>query len=151
MTGISRRTFVTATGLTAAGALLAACSDSDDGKTNASGDKALDKVTYLTGFGILGRESYVVIADKKGWFRENGIEVTIQPGQAGAYNHNQVVAGTVHFAAVDGAGQIIRNGKAEKPADKNIRIINAVQQLTLNALMTWEDKGFTSPKDLEGK
>jgi NitT/TauT family transport system substrate-binding protein len=152
MAGITRRTFVTATGLAAAGAALTACSD-DKGKSGSSGNtnKAVDKVTYITGFGILGRESYVHVAVAKGFFREVGIEVTIQPGQAGNYNHNQVLAGQAQFAVVDAAGALVRAAKAEKPEDKNLRIVAAVNQLTLNSIASWADKGITSPKDLQGK
>jgi len=152
MTGISRRTFVTATGLAAAGAVLSACdSKKDDTKKSSAGAKGVDKVTYLTGFGILGRESYVHVAVAKNFFKEVGIEVTIQPGQAGNYNHTQVLAGQAQFAAVDGAGSLIRQAKAEKPEDRNIRIIAGIQQLTLNSIVTWADKGISSPRDLTGK
>jgi len=151
MTGISRRTFVTASGLAAAGAVLAACDSKGDDKKQASGAKGVDKVTYLTGFGILGREAYVHAAVGKGFFKEVGIDVTIQPGQAGAYNHTQILAGQAQFASVDGSGVLIRAGKAEKPEDKNIRIISAVHQLTLNSIITFADKGISSPRDLAGK
>jgi NitT/TauT family transport system substrate-binding protein len=152
MTGISRRTFVTASGLAAAGAVLSACdSKKGDSKKSSAGAKGVDKITYLTGFGILGREAYVHTAVSKGYFKEVGIEVTIQPGQAGTYNHTQVLAGQAQFAAVDGSGVLIRQAKAVKPEDRNLRIISAVQQLTLNAIVTWADKGLTSPRDIAGK
>jgi NitT/TauT family transport system substrate-binding protein len=151
MTGISRRTFVTATGLAAAGAALAACSDDKKSKDSGSSNKTLDKVTYLTGFGILGRESYIHVAMKKGFMADAGIEVTVQPGQAGDYNAAQVVSRTAQFAAIDCAGQLIRVAKADKPEIRSLRIISAVNQLTLNAVMTWADKGIASPRDLQGK
>jgi NitT/TauT family transport system substrate-binding protein len=151
MTGISRRTFVTATGLAAAGAVLSACDSGGKKKTSSAANKQPDKVTYLTGFGILGRESYVHVAVAKGFFKEAGLDVTIQPGQAGQYNSNQVLAGQAHFAAVDSSGTLIRQAKADKPEDKNLRIVAAVQQLTLNAIVAWADKGISSPRDLQGK
>jgi NitT/TauT family transport system substrate-binding protein len=152
MTGISRRTFVTATGLAAAGAVLSACdSGKEKSSPNTSSKKQADKVTYLTGFGILGRESYVHVAVSKGFFKDVGLDVTIQPGQAGLYNHNQVLAGQAQFAAVDPSGALIRQAKADKPEDKNLRIIAAAHQLTLNALVAWADKGIGSPRDLAGK
>jgi len=151
MTGISRRAFVTSTGLAAAGAVLTACR-SDDKTSNASSRKAAsDKVTYLTGFGIVGRESYVHVAVAKGWFKDAGIECAIQPGRAGNYNHNLVLAGKAQFAAVDSSGALIRQAKAEKTEDKNLRIVAAAQQRTLNAIVVWADSGIASPRDLEGK
>lgn len=147
MTTISRRTFMTATSLTALSATLAACSSDNKEK---SGGK-VDKVTYLTSFGNLGRDAYIHAAVHKNYFTEVGVEVNVQYGQAGDYNHNQLLAGRAQFASIDASGAIIRAGKAVKPADRDLRIIGAVHQLTLNALATFADKGFTAPRDLQGK
>jgi NitT/TauT family transport system substrate-binding protein len=149
MTGFSRRTLVTTTGLAAAGLALPGCSGEES--AGASGNGQVDKVTYLTGFGILGRECYVHVAAAKGYFRDANIEVTIQPGQAGTYNHNQMLAGKAQFGAVDSSGALIRSGKAEKAEDKSLRIVAAVQQLTLNVIAAWQDGGIHSPQDLAGK
>ena len=148
MTGISRRTMVATTGLAAAGLVLPACS-SDDGGSN--GDTDIDRVTYLTGFGILGRESYVHVAVAKGFFRDADIEVTIQPGKAGTYNHSQLLAGKAQFAAVDSSGALIRHGRAQTPEEKSLRIVAVVQQLTLNSIVAWQGGGISSPRDLAGK
>jgi NitT/TauT family transport system substrate-binding protein len=149
MMSISRRTFLSATGLTAMGAALAACSS--DTKENGSANGTADKVTYLTSFGNLGRDAYVHAAVHKRYFEEVGIEVNVQYGQAGDYNHNQLLAGRAQFASIDASGAIIRAGKAKKPEDRDLRIVGAVHQLTLNSLATFADKGFTSPKELQGK
>jgi NitT/TauT family transport system substrate-binding protein len=150
MTTISRRTFLTATSLTALGASLAACS-SDKEEPSGSSNGKMDKVTYLTSFGNLGRDAYIHAAVHKNYFKEAGIEVNVQYGQAGDYNHNQLLAGRAQFASIDASGAIIRAGKAKKPQDRDLRIVGAVHQLTLNSLATFADKGFTSPKDLQGK
>ena len=150
MMTISRRRFMTATSLTAVGAALAACSNDEE---NASGsrDGKGDKVTYLTSFGNLGRDAYIHAAVHKNYFEEVGIEVDVQYGQAGDYNHNQLLAGRAQFASIDASGAIIRAGKAAKPADRDLRIVGAVHQLTLNSLATFVDRGFTSPRDLKGR
>jgi NitT/TauT family transport system substrate-binding protein len=150
MTGISRRAFVTATGLAAAGTVLTACT-SDDKKPASSTNSKVDKVTYLTTLGNLGRDSFIHAAVKNGYFKEVGIEVTVQYGQAGDYNNQQVLAGKVHFATVDCSGAIIRAGRNAKPQDRDVRIIGAVSQLNLNALAAWEDSGITSPKDFKNR
>jgi len=146
---ISRRTFLSATSLTTMGAALAACSS--DTKDNGSASSSGDKVTYLTSFGNLGRDAYIHAAVHKNYFEEAGIEVDVQYGQAGDYNHNQLLAGRAQFASIDAAGAIIRAGKAKKPADRDLRIVGVVHQLTLNSLATFADKGFTSPRELAGK
>lgn len=150
MTTMSRRTFVTAASLTAMGATLAACS-SDKKKSSGSSDGKVDKVTYLTSFGNLGRDAYIHAAVHKNYFKDVGIEVDVQYGQAGDYNHNQLLAGQAQFASIDASGAIIRAGKAAKPVDRDLRIVGVVHQLTLNSLATFADKGFSSPRDLQGK
>lgn len=150
MTTISRRTFLAATGLTATGAALAACSG-DPKKADGSPEGKVDKVTYLTVLGNLGRDAYIHAAVHKGYFKEVGIEVDVQYGQAGDYNHNQLLAGRAQFASVDISGAIIRAGKAAKPEDRDLRIIGVVHQRTLNSVAAFVDKGYTSPRDLQGK
>jgi len=149
MTTVSRRTFMTATGLTAIGATLAACSSGKKG-SGSSGGK-VDKVTYLTSVGNLGRDAYIHAAAHKNYFTEVGIEVNVQYGQAGDFNHTQLLAGRAQFASIDVAGAIIRAGKAAKPEDRDLRIVGVVHQRTLNAVAVFEDKGFASPRDLQGK
>ena len=146
MTTISRRTFLAATSLTAVGGTLAACS-SDKEKANGK----VDKVTYLTSFGNLGRDAYIHAAVHKNYFEEAGIEVNVQYGQAGDYNHSQLLAGRAQFASIDASGAIIRAGKAAKPQDRDLRIVGVVHQHTLNSLATFADNGYTSPKDLQGR
>ena len=150
MTTTSRRTFLAAMSLTAVGGTLAACS-SDKEKASGSPNGKVDKVTYLTSFGNLGRDAYIHAAVHQNYFAEAGIEVNVQYGQAGDYNHSQLLAGRAQFASIDASGAIIRAGKAAKPQDRDLRIVGAVHQLTLNSLATFEDKGLTSPRDLQGK
>ncbi|WP_203928891.1 ABC transporter substrate-binding protein [Virgisporangium ochraceum] len=151
MTTISRRKFMAATGLTAMGATLGACS-SDDKKSGGSSNGKVDKVTYLTVLGNLGRDAYIHAAVSKGFFKDVGIEVNVQFGQAGDFNHNQLLGGQAQFASVDIAGAIIRAGKQAKPEDRNLRIIGVVHQLTLNSVAVFDDKqNIKSPRDLQGK
>ena len=56
---------------------LVACGRSEKKPT---ARKAIDKVSVLTGFGTTPRESYSWVADGMGFFREAGIQVSIQPG-----------------------------------------------------------------------
>ncbi|GAB7045028.1 ABC transporter substrate-binding protein [Catenuloplanes indicus] len=143
---LSRRTFMAAATASAAGVALAACSRDDR-----SGGGTLDRVTYLTSFGNLGRDAYIHAAVHKNYFADAGIEVDVQYGQAGDYNHNQLLAGRAQFASIDAAGAIIRAGKAAKPEDRSLRIVGVVHQRTLNAVAAFADMGFTSPRDLRGK
>jgi len=135
-------------GVMAAVVLLgsAACS----GDPQATAGEGVDKVTYLTGFGTSGRESYVHTAVTKGFFREADIEVKIEPGQAGPFNDNAVGAGRAQFAAVDASGAFVRFAKTT-PAERRVRTVAAVQQRTLLSMVTLADRDIRVPKDLAGK
>jgi NitT/TauT family transport system substrate-binding protein len=106
------------------------------------------RVTYLTGFGTAGRESHAWVALAKGFFRDVGLEVTIQPGAAGDANHQLLAAGRAQFAAVDASGAFTRFGRG---VDTSFQIVAAVQQQTLLSIVALEGGGIRSPRDLEGR
>jgi NitT/TauT family transport system substrate-binding protein len=124
---------------------VAGCSSK---KATTSTPKQLDKVSYLTGIGTFGRESYPYVGKEKGFFRDAGIDLDIKPGAAGNNNQKLLAAGQVQFAAIDFTGGIIDAGNGNF---KDWRAILAVQQRTLLSLLTTDKSGITSPKDLEGK
>ncbi|MEV7628791.1 ABC transporter substrate-binding protein [Actinoplanes sp. NPDC089786] len=120
------------------------------GDSGAAAGSGVDRVTYVTGFGISGRESYVHTAMAKGFFREAGIEVTVQPGQAGPFNETAVGSGRAQFAAVDTSGAFVRFVKT--PAgQRRVHTVAAVQQRTLLSMVTLDDRNIRVAKDLAGK
>jgi NitT/TauT family transport system substrate-binding protein len=125
--------------------LLSSCTS--DSKTTTA-PKDADKVTYLTGFGAAGRESHAWVAKSKGFFREAGLDVTIQLGAAGDSNHKLLASGQAQFAGVDASGAFIRYGKG---VDTSFQIVGAVQQTTLISIITLEGSGINGPKDLIGR
>ncbi|MCW6004519.1 ABC transporter substrate-binding protein [Micromonospora sp. CPCC 205371] len=133
--------------------LSAGCSDDsgdDAGSGNNSGDKptTLEKVTYLTGASILGREAYVYQAIEKGYFKDAGFEVEVQAGKGTNANLALLQSGKVDFAVLDITAALIEYGKG---TFKDFTIVNAVQQRNLQCIMALEGSGITTPKDLAGK
>src|SRR5690554_6220425 len=116
--GISRRLLLSC----AAAAALAACSDDDP--NDATYREAPDEITYVTAFGLFGREAYVHVAQAKGFFAEADLTVSIQPGEGGPPNHQKLSAGVAQFASVDIAGALSRHAAGQD----DLVIINAVQQ-----------------------
>jgi NitT/TauT family transport system substrate-binding protein len=108
----------------------------------------MDKVTYLSGVGILGREGYAWVAQEKGFFRDAGIEVTLQGGAAGDANLKLLASDQAQFAAIDFTGGILQVGAGTY---KDIRFVATIQQRTLICLVTLDGSGITTPRDLEGK
>lgn len=107
-----------------------------------------DQVTYLTAFGAFGREAYAYVALEKGYFREAGISVTVQPGQGSGKNLAALIGNRAHFAPIDFTYTLISaaDGKAA-----GVTTVAAIHQQTLAALMTLDGSGVSKPKDLEGR
>jgi NitT/TauT family transport system substrate-binding protein len=132
----------------AAMALSAGCTK-DDGEPAGSGSTtSTQKVTYLTGASILGREAFVYVAIDKGYFKQAGLEVEVQAGKGTNANLTLLQSGKVDFAALDITASLIEYGKG---TFKDFTIINAIQQRNLQCIMALEGSGIESPKDLAGK
>ncbi|WDZ85314.1 ABC transporter substrate-binding protein [Micromonospora cathayae] len=142
---------VAATALVAALALVSACSSGSDSSDSGSGDGSkLRKVTYLTSFGNFGRDSYAWVAKDKGFFKEAGFEVDIKPGQGTGGVITTIIGGKADFGPIDLTGGILQLG-GDDPKNKEFVAVAAIQQRTMAAIVTTQDKGIASPKDLEGK
>lgn len=132
-------------------ALLGASGGCSGSKAESSGgNKAADpdKVTYLTAFGAVGRDAFAWVAQEKGYFKEAGIDITIQLGAATGENVKVLASGQAQFANLDLIGAWILAGKGEY---KDFRTIVALHQQSLVSIISLEGAGVTSPKDLEGK
>jgi NitT/TauT family transport system substrate-binding protein len=111
-------------------------------------ERNTDKVTYVTAFGAVGRDAFAWVALEKGYFREAGLDVTIQLGAATTENVKVLAAGRAQFAHIDLTGLWILAGKGQY---KDLRAIAAVHQQTLVSILALESSGITQPKHLEGR
>jgi len=132
----------------AAVGLLGGCG-SDKRKVSGS---APDKVTYLTSFGLNGREGYAHVANAKGFFAGAGLDVQIRAGAAADSNNSLIASGKAQFAAVDSSGAFIRYAnKSGKGVDKGFQVVAGIHQRTLMSLISLDLWGITSPRGLEGR
>src|SRR4051794_18984058 len=127
-----------------------ACSSSSDGGTKkaATNPTELTKVTYVTGFGAVGRDAFAWVAKEKGYFKEAGLDVDIQKGAGNTQNLTLIKAGQAQFAAMDFSGATVLAGQGKFT---NWRAVAAVHQQTLVSIMTTKASGITKPADLTGK
>lgn len=131
--------------------LTAGCSGDDDaaakggteGKTG-----GLEKVSYLTGVNIQGRESYVYVAQEKGFFKDAGLEVEVKPGLGSEKNLQLLQAGQADFAMVDISAGMIAYAQGKF---KDFTIVSAIHQRNLACFMALTGSGISTPKDLENK
>jgi NitT/TauT family transport system substrate-binding protein len=132
--------------LAAAAVAAGGCSGSEDGGGDSSGSVA--EVTFLTGLGQSGRQGYPYVAEAKGFFAEENLKVTIEPGKAGDSNMQLVRGGQAQFAAIEYAGSITRAAVGEFDG---VHCISVIDQKTTNALMALASSGIRTARDLPGK
>lgn len=82
-------------------ALAGGCSSGEAAQpTSGNGaPAALEKVRFLTGLSVQGRESYIFVAIEKGYFKEAGLEVEVTPGNGTTQNLQVLQSGTADFAS----------------------------------------------------
>ncbi|WP_430788331.1 ABC transporter substrate-binding protein [Actinoplanes sp. G11-F43] len=118
------------------------------GEAAPEGDPGATKVKYLTAFNAFGREAYAFVAEEKGYFAEQGLDVEIAIGSGSGENMAALSSGAADFAPVDSTGYILTKATGKV---SGITAISAIQQKSMVGIMTLDGKGITGPKDLEGK
>ncbi len=93
-------------------------------------------------------QSIWTLAHERGYFRDEGLEVTIDRGYGGSDTVGSVAAGNYEFAFSDINNAIEFNGK--NPTHK-VQCVFVVYDATLAAVITRKGNGINTPKDLEGK
>jgi NitT/TauT family transport system substrate-binding protein len=130
-------------------ALAAGCTGADDEGTGKA-PAGLEKVSYLTGAGLQGRESYIYVAMEKGFFREAGLEVEVKPGNGTLQNLQVLQSGQADFAVVDITAALIEYGRTGSKF-RDFTVVSAIQQRNLACIMALDSGEISGPKDLAGK
>jgi NitT/TauT family transport system substrate-binding protein len=105
-------------------------------------------LTYLTGFGVYGRDAYAWVADAKGYFTAAGVAATVRPGAGGAANLAALRSGRADLAILDYSLALVLAGTGRLDG---VRCVAAINPRTLVALMTLPGRGIARPTDLVGK
>jgi NitT/TauT family transport system substrate-binding protein len=146
---LSRRALNLGAAATVAGIATSACTGGDDEETP-EGNGQPDQVTALTGFAAFGRDAYFWVAKEKGFFSEENIDLTIEPGPGTALNIAEVVAGSADFCVGDMTGSLIVYSDGAEGAEEFI-IVGAIHQLAPISVVFRADSGIRNPTDLEGR
>ena len=127
--------------------LLTACSsDSDGDKITTSGDGGLTPVTLQLKWVPQAQFAGYYVALEKGYYEEEGLEITIAPGGPDIVPEQQVANGTADIG-VDWVASLLPNIEQGMPL---VQIAQIYQESGL-LLVSKKDAGISSPKDLEGK
>ena len=124
---------------------LAGCAS---GQPRPAATRPPEKVTYLTGFGITGQDSFAYLAVEKGFFLDAGLQVQIKPGGGTGTNLKVLQGGQADFAVVDLTGALLEHGRGSY---RDFRMFAAIYQRSVSCIMALASRRITVPRDLEGK
>ncbi|HOE89909.1 MAG: putative thiamine biosynthesis protein [Spirochaetes bacterium ADurb.Bin315] len=108
--------------------------------------KKLEKVDFLLNWTIAGDHSPYYVAQKFGWFAEEGLDVNIIVGQGSGYSVQAVDSGKADIAISDAPVPITSREKGA-----NVKIIGIIFDKHPNCSYFWKDSGIKVPQDLTGK
>jgi NitT/TauT family transport system substrate-binding protein len=130
----------------AAGAPPAASPAAPTPATAPSSPRLLQQVSLRLDFLARGYHVIFLAAKERGYYAENGIELSIAEGQGSVPTFQVVANGAEPFGFVD-AGVLARG--VEAGAD--VKMVLAVFQQNMFGILSPRDRPLTQPKDLEGK
>lgn len=105
------------------------------------------EVNITTDFGYNGRHAYFYVALDKGYYKAEGLDVTILRGQGSADAIKKVASGAAAFGFADAGSLVLARGNDKVP----VKIVAVVYATPPQAIFTLADSGIKTPKDLEGK
>lgn len=141
---MNRRTFLASAGTAVASAALAGCG----GQASSDGDSAsvegLTKLTFCLDWTPNTNHTGVYVAQEKGYFADEGLEVTIvQPSEDGA----ESVVGTGQAEVGVSFQDYIAN--ALVAGNANIQAVAAIIQHNTSGIMSRKEDGITSARGME--
>ena len=107
---------------------------------------AADQITLKLNWVPGGDHCFYFVAKEKGFFRANGLEVSIERGQGSGDTVKRVELGTVDVGLADTGTLAVARSKGAK-----VKVIAMIYSNSPNGIKTRMDTGIKGPKDLAGK
>jgi NitT/TauT family transport system substrate-binding protein len=112
-----------------------------------SASHAQTDVSMITDFGFNGRHSYFYVALDKGYYKQEGLNMTILRGQGSGDAIKKVAAGAAMFGFADAGSLVLARGNDKVP----VKLVAVVYLQPPQALFVLDSSDIKKPKDLEGK
>ncbi len=104
------------------------------------------KVDFQLNWKIVGDHAPYFVAQKKGWFKEAGLDVNIILGEGSGYTVQVVDIGKAHIGIADTTVVVMTKAKGA-----NIKTVGMIFAKHNNCMFFWKDSGIVKPQDLVGK
>jgi NitT/TauT family transport system substrate-binding protein len=109
---------------------------------------AQTKVRFTLDWKFEGPATPYLVALDKGYYKDEGLDVTVDPGNGSVDSVNRVASGTYDIAFADVSALVkFRDNKANAP----VKAVMMVYDAPPNSIVTLKKQGIAAPKDLEGK
>ncbi len=109
---------------------------------------AQTKIKFTLDWKFEGPATPYLVALDKGFYKDEGLDVTIDPGNGSVDSVNRVASGTYDIAFADISALVkFRDNKDNAPVKSVLMVYDAPP----NSIVTLKKTGIKSPKDLEGK
>ena len=112
-----------------------------------SASHAQTDVSMITDFGFNGRHAYFYVALDKGYYKQEGLNMTILRGQGSGDAIKKVAAGAAMFGFADAGSLVLARGNDKVP----VKLVAVVYLQPPQALFVLDSSDIKKPKDLEGK
>lgn len=108
--------------------------------------QAADKVTLNLNWFYVGDHSPYFVAQEKGWYKEENLEVNIIPGKGSGDVVKKIDVGSAEFGIVDTGVLIVARAQGAQ-----VKVVSMLFDKSPYCMWMWKDSGINSPKDLAGK
>jgi NitT/TauT family transport system substrate-binding protein len=105
------------------------------------------EVNFITDFGYNGRHAYYYVALDKGYYKAEGLDVTILRGQGSIDAIKKVASGAAMIGFADAGALALARSNDGIP----VKMLAIVYATPPHAIFAVSDSGIKNPKDLEGK
>jgi NitT/TauT family transport system substrate-binding protein len=105
------------------------------------------EVNFITDFGFNGRHSYYYVALDKGYYKAEGLDVTILNGQGSIDAVKKVASGAAEIGFADAGALALARSNDGIP----VKMLAIVYASPPHAIFALADGDIKKPKDLEGK
>jgi NitT/TauT family transport system substrate-binding protein len=112
-----------------------------------TGASALDKVTFMLDWVPSGEEPYPYVATQRGYFAQEGLDVTIRIGRGSTDVITKMATGVAEI----GAGAVGSLLRASAESNVPLKAVLSIYTKQPDAIFTVKGSGITSIKDLAGR